>query len=166
MSSSLSLPFIVTSKSGFCSEGHEFIRICRYRNTAKADLMRAVLVTQYSRWRAHRLHRALFGQSLWMFSEESWTCLSSHSNHSKISNRYKHESHASQRHILSSFTTQFSSAKSIAAPTQVYKGEDSSVCSDPEPTDDSSANDNRLPRTFQHECESDFSRDLCNPPCS
>ena len=58
------LPLILTSMGGLCSEGHEFIRLCRSREQAAADHMIDVLVTQHSRWTARRIHRALFGQSL------------------------------------------------------------------------------------------------------
>merc|ERR1712147_272451 len=101
---------------GLCSEGHEFIRMCRSREGAKAELMLDVLVTQHSRWTARRIHRALFGQSLIDFSGESWTCHSNEStNDSKISNRCKHKSHACQTHILSDFTRQFSNSNSQAS---------------------------------------------------
>ena len=44
------LPFILTSMGGLCSEGHEFLRLCRSRDQAEADHMVDVLVTQHSRW--------------------------------------------------------------------------------------------------------------------
>ena len=58
---------------GLCSEGHEFIRICKKRNLLEAEHMLDVLVTQHSRWTARRLHRALFGQSLINFVGDSWS---------------------------------------------------------------------------------------------
>lgn len=67
------LPFILTSMGGLCSEGHEFIRICKKRNLLEAEHMLDVLVTQHSRWTARRLHRALFGQSLINFVGDSWS---------------------------------------------------------------------------------------------
>ena len=41
---------------GLCSEGHEFLRLCRSRDQAEADHMVDVLVTQHSRWTARRIH--------------------------------------------------------------------------------------------------------------
>ena len=109
------LPFILTSMGRLCSEGHAFLKICRHRNSDRADLLLDVLVTQHSRWTARRIHRALFGQSIIDFSGESWTCLSHENNNtSKISNRCKHKSHACHTHILSEFTRQFSSTQSQA----------------------------------------------------
>ena len=94
------LPFILTSMGGLCSEGHEFLRVCRKRNPEKIDILLDVLVTQHSRWTARRIHRALFGQSLIDFSGTSWTNISSHKTSSRISNRCKHKAHANQTHIL------------------------------------------------------------------
>ena len=105
------MPFILTSMGGLCSEGHEFLKMCRKRNPEKAELLMDVLVTQHSRWTARRIHRALFGQSLIDFSGDSWTGLSNQpaSTSSKVSNRCKGKAHGSQTHILSNFTQQFSS---------------------------------------------------------
>ena len=66
------LPFILTSMGGLCSEGHEFLRICKKRNPVAAHHMIDVLVTQHSRWTARRIHRSLFGKSLINFSGDSW----------------------------------------------------------------------------------------------
>ena len=105
------LPFILTSMGGLCSEGHEFLRVCRKRNPEKIDTLLDVLVTQHSRWTARRIHRALFGQSLIDFSGTSWTNLSSHKTSSRISNRCKHKTHANQTHILSKFSKQFTATE-------------------------------------------------------
>ena len=145
------LPFILTSMGGLCSEGHEFLRICRNRNPDKADLMLDVLVTQHSRWTARRIHRALFGQSLIDFSGESWSCLSNeNTTTSKISNRCKHKSHACQTHILSDFTRQFSNTNSQSTSNDMSNDEEWSFCSDSDHTADSSAHCD--------ECETDFAR--------
>ena len=73
---------------GLCSEGHEFLRICKKRNPVAAHHMIDVLVTQHSRWTARRLHRALFGQSLINFQGD-WKPESSSVPASSVSCRAK-----------------------------------------------------------------------------
>ena len=103
------LPLILTSMGGFCSEGHEFLLVCRERNPEKDELMLHVVVTQHSRWTARRIHPDLFGQSLLGFRGDSWTCVSDQTISFYVSNRCKGRSQTSHTHILSSFTQQLSS---------------------------------------------------------
>ena len=105
---------------GLCSEGHEFIRLCRSREQAAADHMIDVLVTQHSRWTARRIHRALFGQSLIDFGGDSWTCVSSQAGKAKISNRCRGKKCAMQTCILSKFSRQFTSSREAGGTTEVF----------------------------------------------
>ena len=121
------LAFILTSMGGLCSEGHEFIRVCRKRNKAQADLMVDVLITQHSKWTARRIRRALFGQSLIDFSGDFWTCVSKQSTKSRVSNRCKDKT---QRHLLSRFTRQFESQERSQHSVDVSNEEEWSRSSD------------------------------------
>ena len=60
------MPSIVACVGDLCSEGDEFLRLCRKSNQAEADLMLDASVTQHSRWTKRRLvaYTAFFGQSL------------------------------------------------------------------------------------------------------
>ena len=120
------LPFILTSMGGLCSEGHEFIRLCRSREQAAADHMIDVLVTQHSRWTARRFHRALFGQSLIDFGGDSWSCVSSQAGKAKISNRCRGKKCAMQTCILSKFSRQFTSSREAVGTTEVFAKEEES----------------------------------------
>ena len=147
------LPFILTSMGGLCSEGHEFLRICRKRNPEKVELMLDVLVTQHSRWTARRIHRALLGQSLIDLSGEFWTCASfQNTNTFKISDRSKQNSHSCKTYILSDFTRQFSSTQSHESPHSMSNDDDWSACSDNEHADSSSS------RADDEEFSGQFSR--------
>ena len=67
------VPFILTSMGGLCSEGHEFLRLCKKRDIEKTFHMMDVLITQHARWAARRIKRALFGQALIDFSTAPWS---------------------------------------------------------------------------------------------
>ena len=67
------VPFILTSMGGLCSEGHEFLRLCKKRDVEKTFHMMDVLITQHARWAARRIKRALFGQALIDFSTAPWS---------------------------------------------------------------------------------------------
>ena len=56
---------------GLCEEGHEFLRVCRKRNSDKTKHLIDVLVTQHAKWVAQRVRRALFGQSVSVFGTSS-----------------------------------------------------------------------------------------------
>ena len=43
------VPFILTSMGGLCSEGHEFLRLCKKRDVEKTFHLMDVLITQHSR---------------------------------------------------------------------------------------------------------------------
>ena len=58
---------------GLCSEGHEFLKICKKKDMATTLRMMDVLVTQHSKWTAKRARRALFGQSFVDFNANPWT---------------------------------------------------------------------------------------------
>ena len=70
---------------GLCTEGHEFLRVCKKKNIEKTQHMIDVLITQHARWTARRIKRALFGQCLIDFSSDSWSRVSLDSDvqHSK-----------------------------------------------------------------------------------
>ena len=87
--------------------------------------MFGVLVTQHSRWIAMRIHSAHVGQSWIDFGGDSWTCLSTQSTGSKISNRREDKARAKQTHILSNFTRQF-----IPSQETVVSLEESACCSE------------------------------------
>ena len=61
---------------GLCTEGHEFLRVCKKKNIEKTHHMMDVLITQHARWTARRIKRALFGQCLIDFSSDSWSRVS------------------------------------------------------------------------------------------
>ena len=92
---------------GLCSEGHEFLRICKKRDPVKAAHLVDVLVTQHARWTARKLRRALFGQSLVDFSGEAWTSGTEPKVPSKISHRGKGKKKSQGTNIHESFTRQF-----------------------------------------------------------
>ena len=121
---------------GLCSEGHEFLRLCRKRNPVKAELLLDVLVTQHSKWTARRVHRALFGQNLIDFSGDSWTCLTTHSTTSKISNRCQRRQ-PNQQHILSNFTRKFDSTARLET-TVITSNNDECACSNFDSSEESS----------------------------
>jgi hypothetical protein len=73
LTESCCLPFILSSMGGLCSEGHEFLKICKKKNKAATLRMMDVLVTQHSKWTAKRIRRALFGQSFVDFNADPWT---------------------------------------------------------------------------------------------
>ena len=73
---SVCIPFIITSMGGLCTEGHQFLRVCKKKNIEKTHHMMDVLITQHARWTARRIKRALFGQCLIDFSSDSWSRVS------------------------------------------------------------------------------------------
>ena len=60
-------PFILTSMGGLCREGHDFLRVCRKRDTWKTRHLEDVLITQHAKWTASRIRRSLFGQQVVTF---------------------------------------------------------------------------------------------------
>ena len=60
---------------GLCSEGHEFLRLCKKRNKSATLHLLDVLVTQHAKWTAKRVRRGLFGQAIVDFSTASWSSI-------------------------------------------------------------------------------------------
>lgn len=127
--------FILTSMGDLCSEGHEFIRACRSRECAKAELLLDVLVTQHSRWTERRIHRALIGQSLMDFG--SWNCLSSQTGKSKISNRCQNKKCAM---LSNKFTRQFTCPMKAGRSAEIFSREEGPAIADT-PSNDESESD-------------------------
>ena len=120
LNSSSCIPFILSTMGGLCAEGHEFLRICRTRNSTKADHMQDVLVTQHSKWTARRVHRALFGQSLINFLGSSWIPEACLSESCKRSRTGKTADPSKSQLILKSLATAYQTA--IEDPPEFQSG--------------------------------------------
>ena len=111
---------------GLCSEGHEFLKICKKKDVAATLRMMDVLVTQHSKRTAKRVRRALFGQSFVDFNANPWT--TSKSSGDSIKPEAKKKTKKKQSRLEREFSQEerrFSQATTIVDSTPVDEFSDS-----------------------------------------